>query len=176
MRAEQAVNEHPPQVYWGAPRNLGLGLVRATEAAALAAGRWMGLGQREKDNEDADAASAMGGGMPGRLYPQSAGEEEAVPAVGLDTRQILACGELISCNEIIFSATGITDGALLSGVHYLGDEAKTESLVLRGETGTRRFIRTEHRLNPTSGAPDRAWSVNVDKASAGQALLWPRPR
>jgi fructose-1,6-bisphosphatase II len=41
----------------GSPRNLGLDLVRATEAAALAAGRWMGLGRR--DEADAEAAKAM---------------------------------------------------------------------------------------------------------------------
>src|SRR5512139_334877 len=38
------------------PRNLGLDLVRVTEAAALAAGRWMGLGEQEKANQDAAAA------------------------------------------------------------------------------------------------------------------------
>ena len=42
---------HPPQ------RNLGLDLVRATEAAALAAGRWMGLGK--PDEADNDATEAM---------------------------------------------------------------------------------------------------------------------
>ena len=67
-------------------------------------------------------------------------------AAGLDTRQILACNELVVCGEIFFASTGITDGALLSGAHYHGDEAGIESLVLRGETGTRRFIRAEHRL------------------------------
>lgn len=44
------MNRHPP-------RNLGLDLVRVTEASALAAGRWMGLGRR--DNADQAAASAM---------------------------------------------------------------------------------------------------------------------
>ena len=39
------------------PRNLGLDLVRATEAAALAAARWMGLGK--PDEADNDATEAM---------------------------------------------------------------------------------------------------------------------
>jgi fructose-1,6-bisphosphatase II len=106
----------------------------------------MGVGGVPQGVLAACATKAMGGGMLGRLSPQSAEEREAVQAVGLDTRQILACDELIRCNEIFFAATGITDGALLSGVHYHGDGAETESLVLRGETGTRRFIRAEHRL------------------------------
>ena len=43
------MSEHPP-------RNLGLDLVRVTEAAALAAGRWMGRGDRESANREADRA------------------------------------------------------------------------------------------------------------------------
>jgi fructose-1,6-bisphosphatase II len=106
----------------------------------------MGTGGVPEGVLAACAAKAMAGGMLGRLFPQSVEEQEAVRAAGLDTRQILTCSELVSSNEVFFAATGITDGSLLSGVHYHGDEAETESLVLRGETGTRRFIRAEHRL------------------------------
>jgi fructose-1,6-bisphosphatase II len=106
----------------------------------------MGIGGVPEGVLAACAAKAMGGGMLGRLFPQSFEEQEVVRAAGLDTRQILTCSELVSSNEVFFAATGITDGSLLSGVHYHGDEAETESLVLRGETGTRRLIRAEHRL------------------------------
>jgi fructose-1,6-bisphosphatase II len=106
----------------------------------------MGIGGAPQGVLAACATKAMAGGWVGRLAPQSAEEREAVRAAGLDTRQILTCSELVSSEEIFFAATGITDGALLSGVHYHGDEAETESLVLRAETGTRRFIRAEHRL------------------------------
>ena len=44
----------------------------------------------------------------------------------------------------IGAATGITDGVLLSGVHYHGNEGHTESLVLRCQTGSRRVIRAVH--------------------------------
>lgn len=84
--------------------------------------------------------------MLGRLSPQSAEEREAVQAAGLDTQQNLTCGQLVASKQIFFAATGITDGAPLSGVHYHGNEAETESLIIRGETGTRRFIRSEHRI------------------------------
>ena len=106
----------------------------------------MGIGGVPEGVLAACATRAMGGGMVGRLAPQSVEEREAVQTAGLEPRQILACSELVSSHEIFFAATGITDGALLSGVHYHGDEAETESLVLRAETGTRRFIRAEHRL------------------------------
>ena len=92
------------------------------------------------------AVKAIRGGMLGRLAPQSEEERVAVEAAGLDTRRILTCDELVSSDEVFFSATGITDGVLLAGVRYRGSQAKTESLVLRCETGTRRIIHTEHLL------------------------------
>ena len=106
----------------------------------------MGIGGVPEGVLAACATRAMAGGMLGRLSPLSVEERQAVQAAGLDTRQILTCGELVSSNEIFIAATGITDSALLSGVHDHGQEAETESLVLRGETGTGRLIRTEHWL------------------------------
>ncbi len=106
----------------------------------------MGIGGVPEGVLAACATRAMGGGMLGRLSPQTAEEREAVRAAGLDTRQNLTCGQLVASKEIFFAATGITDGTLLSGVHYHGHEAETESLIIRGETGTRRFIRSEHRI------------------------------
>lgn len=104
----------------------------------------MGIGGVPEGVLAACATRAMGGGMLGRLSPLSDPEREAVQATGLDTRQVLTCSQLVSSREVFFAATGITDGSLLAGVHYHGNEATTESLIIRGETGTRRFIRSEH--------------------------------
>ena len=92
------------------------------------------------------AVKALGGAMLGRLAPQSDQEREAVKKAGLDTSRILDCDELVSADEIFFSATGITDGVFLSGVRYHGNIADTESLILNTETDTRRLIRAEHVL------------------------------
>jgi fructose-1,6-bisphosphatase II len=104
----------------------------------------MGIGGVPEAVLAACATRAMGGGMLGRLAPQSDEEREAIEAAGLDRGQILTCEQLVASNEVFFAATGITDGTLLSGVHYHGNEAETESLVMRGETGTRRVIHSEH--------------------------------
>jgi len=92
------------------------------------------------------AVRALGGGMLGRLAPQTDAERQAVDAAGLSTRRILAAREIITSDNIFFAATGITDGPLLSGVRYTGKRAETHSLILRGETGTRRLIFAEHVL------------------------------
>ena len=52
----------------------------------------------------------------------------------------LACGK-----DIVFAATGVTDGALLDGVRFRKNVIETETVVMRSVTGTVRWIRAEHR-------------------------------
>ena len=52
--------------------------------------------------------------------------------------------ELVS-GDVVFSATGVTDGSMLRGVHRDGDYITTESVVMRSATGTVRYIRARHR-------------------------------
>jgi fructose-1,6-bisphosphatase II len=106
----------------------------------------MGIGGVPEGVLAACATRALGGGMLGRLAPQTEKEREAIEAAGLDPHQVLSCSQLVSSREVFFAATGITDGTLLSGVHYHGTEAETESLIIRGETGTRRTLHSEHRI------------------------------
>ena len=49
--------------------------------------------------------------------------------------------------EAFFSATGITDGELVRGVHFLGGTATTETLVMRSRSGTVRRIQATHRFS-----------------------------
>jgi fructose-1,6-bisphosphatase II len=90
------------------------------------------------------AVKALGGAMLGRLAPQSDAERAAIAAAGLDPRRILSGNVLIASEQVFFSATGITDGPLLTGVRYHGERAETHSLVLRADTGSRRLIAAEH--------------------------------
>ena len=55
--------------------------------------------------------------------------------------------DLVSSDDVLFAATGVADGELLPGVDYFGKGAVTESLVIRGLTGTVRRVRATHRLD-----------------------------
>ena len=55
--------------------------------------------------------------------------------------------DLVSSEDVFFAATGITDGELLQGVRYFGHGASTDSIVVRGLTGTVRQITATHRLD-----------------------------
>jgi len=111
----------------------------------------MGVGGVPECMIAACAVKSLGGAMLARLAPQSEVERLAVEAAGLDARKIYTCDELIAGDEIFFAATGVTDGAVLSGVRYQGNEGHTESLVLRSQTGSRRIIQSAHKLLEGAG-------------------------
>ena len=62
-----------------------------------------------------------------------------LPSPGVYTLEDMASG------DVIFSATGVTDGSLLEGVHFRGDFAETETVIMRAKTGTVRRIKTTFR-------------------------------
>ena len=117
-------------------------LIAATPRAG--ADMLMGVGGVPEGVTAACAVKAMKGAMLGRLAPQSEEEREAILAVGRDTKQILTSNELVASDQIYFAATGVTDGPLLTGVHYHSRTARTQSLLIRAQTGTRRIIHTDH--------------------------------
>lgn len=106
----------------------------------------MGVGGAAEGLMAACAVKALGGAIMARVTPQSEAELRACQEGGVDLKKILTCDDLVSGDEVFFSATGITDGGLLKGIDFHGDTATSHSLVLRYETGTRRVINTEHRL------------------------------
>lgn len=107
----------------------------------------MGIGGTPEGVISACAVRALGGAMLGRLAPQRSGEREATLAAGLDLQRVLTEEDLVRTEDVYFAATGITDGVLLSGVRYSGDGATSESVVIRGRSGTRRTIHAQHRLD-----------------------------
>jgi fructose-1,6-bisphosphatase II len=106
----------------------------------------MGIGGTAEGLMAACAVKSLGGFMLGRVTPQSQNERQACLDGGVDINRVLSCGDMVQGDEVFFSATGITDGLVLHGVRYHGDYVDTQSLVLRYETGTRRLIKTEHRV------------------------------
>ena len=93
------------------------------------------------------ALRAMGGNIQGRLIARSQDEIERGHQMGYDFEKVLLIDDLVSSNDVFFAATGITNGDLLKGVDYFAHGATTESLVVRGLTGTVRRIQATHRLD-----------------------------
>lgn len=93
------------------------------------------------------ALRAMGGEIQGKLYARDEDELRRGREAGYDFEKILTMRDLVSSEDVFFAATGITDGELLKGVRYYGDGAFTDSLVVRGLTGTVRQITATHRID-----------------------------
>ncbi len=93
----------------------------------------------------AAALRAIGGEMQARLTPKDNAEANLLREKGLgDLKRIYNTTDLVRGDNVMFAATGVTDGDVLNGVCYRQNGATTHSLVMRSKSKTRRFIVTEH--------------------------------
>lgn len=108
----------------------------------------LGIGGAPEGVIAAAALKCLGGEFQGRLVPYTDEERERCAKMGADVHKVFRLDDLVNGNEVFFAATGISDGDLLKGVTYYGNNmAKTHSVVMRAETGTIRFIEAIHRLD-----------------------------
>lgn len=73
-------------------------------------------------------------------------EKSRCESMGLKVGEVLKMEDLVKDDEVIFSATGITGGDLLTGIYRRGMIAKTQTLVVRGSSKTVRYINSVHNL------------------------------
>jgi fructose-1,6-bisphosphatase II len=107
----------------------------------------MGIGGTPEGVVTAAAMRALGGVIQGQLHPRSDGERASAKNAGYDLSKVYTTNDLVSSDDVFFSATGITDGELLKGVRHTAFGAVSQSLVIRGRSKTVRIIETEHRFN-----------------------------
>ena len=107
----------------------------------------IGVGGTPEGVIAACALRAMGGEIQGKLYARDEEELRRGREAGYDFDKILTIDDLVSSEDVFFTATGITDGELLKGVRYFGTNASTDSLVVRGMTGTVRQITAIHQID-----------------------------
>jgi fructose-1,6-bisphosphatase II len=95
----------------------------------------------------AAAMRCMGGALQARLAPTDDAERQKAIDAGHDLDRILSTEDLVSGENVFFTATGVTDGDLLRGVRFSGGGAHTQSIVMRSKSGTVRVIEAYHRLD-----------------------------
>ncbi len=84
----------------------------------------------------AAAMRCLGGALQARLAPTDDTERQKAIDAGHDLDRILSTEDLVSGDNVFFTATGVTDGDLLRGVRYSGGGAHTQSIVMRSKSGT----------------------------------------
>lgn len=108
----------------------------------------MGVGGAPEGVIAAAALKCMEGEFQGKLCPMNDEERKRCKDMGVDVDKVLTMEDLVRGNEILFAATGISDGELLKGVvYYENNMATTYSVVMRAETGTIRFVEALHKLD-----------------------------
>ena len=106
----------------------------------------MGIGGAPEGVLTAAAMRCLSGKMQGRLKPLEKWQEDRLKSMGFtDGSKIYETQELASGDDIIFCATGVTDGDLLRGVRFFGGGIRTSSLFMSSKTNTIRFVDTIYR-------------------------------
>jgi fructose-1,6-bisphosphatase/sedoheptulose 1,7-bisphosphatase-like protein len=79
--------------------------------------------------------------MQGRLVIDKPELEERIAKMGIkDAKRIYEAEDLAPGKQLIFAATGVTEGALLKGVRFFGEGTRTSSIILTLKTGRVRFV------------------------------------
>jgi len=104
----------------------------------------MGIGGTPEGVLSAAALKCVGGSIQGKLWPRNDEERRALVDDGYDLDRVLTTDDLVGSQNVFFAATGVTTGALLSGVRYTREGARTDSIVMRSRSGTVRRIEATH--------------------------------
>ena len=107
---------------------------------------YCGIGGAPQGVLSAAALACVGGQMQGRLVIRDNADRQKVSDAGIeDPAQKFSIADLAPGN-VTFAATGVTSGALLKGVTKVNNKALTQSLVVRSQTGTLRYVEAYHQF------------------------------
>lgn len=104
----------------------------------------VGIGGSPEGVATACAIKALGGVIQGRLVASTDDERQRGLDAGLQFDHVYEANDLVTSDNTYFVATGVTDGGLVGGVRRKGPVIRTESIVLRGRSGTIRRVIADH--------------------------------
>ncbi len=109
----------------------------------------MGVGASTEAVIAASALKILGGQIHCRFAPRGEKDLNELKKAGVrNPDKILSAEDLAKGEELTFTATGVIDGPLLPGVRVQDGKHITHSMVLRGITGTLRYVTTHHHKLP----------------------------
>jgi fructose-1,6-bisphosphatase II len=107
----------------------------------------LGIGGAPEGVLAAAALKCMGGDIQGRLVFMNDEERHRAEEMGIDDfEKVYQCEEMAN-GDVVFAATGVTNGDLLRGIRYYSGGAETHSIVMRSRTRTIRFVETRHSFD-----------------------------
>ncbi|MEM6481350.1 MAG: class II fructose-bisphosphatase [Pseudomonadota bacterium] len=116
------------------------GVMHCTAPDATGIDLYMGSGGAPEGVLAAGALKALGGQIWGRLLFRNDDERGRAEKAGItDLDRVYARDDMVT-SEVIFAATGVTQGSLVSGLSQVDGHIETETLLLRSSTGERRVM------------------------------------
>ena len=107
---------------------------------------YMGIGGAPEGVLAAAALRSIGGQMQGKLHFRNDDERMRAQRMGItDLDRVYDLHDL-AAGDVMFAATGVTDGTMLRGVRRFEGGVITHSIMMRSKTGTVRLIETEHYI------------------------------
>jgi len=120
------------------------GVIQTCEPEETGIDIYFGIGGAPEGVLAAAALRCIGGQIEGRLTALSAEHVKRAEALGItDLKRIYSTADMAT-GDIIFAATGVTDGSLLTGVKFLDGQIETHTVIMRAATRTVRWIYAEH--------------------------------
>lgn len=106
----------------------------------------MGIGGTPEAVLTAAAIHCTGGSMQCRGWPRNEEEKRNAASAGVNIDRVYKTEDLIASDDVFFAATGISSGEFLKGVRYSSRGAQTQSIAMRGRSGTVRWINAMHNF------------------------------
>lgn len=121
------------------------GIIDTTDTETTGVDIYMGIGGAPEGVLAASALRCVGGQMQGRLILDSAEKVARAAKMGVDDpHRSYSMNELAS-GDVLFAATGVTDGNMLKGVKFKSQYIQTETIVMRSSSLTVREITARHQ-------------------------------
>jgi fructose-1,6-bisphosphatase II len=128
----------------------------------------MGIGGTPEGVLSAAAIRCIDGCIQCKGWPRDEKEKQLAIDKGEDLKRVYTTEDLISSDDVFFAATGVSSGNLLKGVRYFGDGATTQSIAMRGRSGTIRWVNARHnflkleKLDDTKYVKNRKWAQSKE--------------
>ncbi len=123
------------------------GVIHAADPEETGIDIYLGIGGAPEGVLAAAALRCIGGQMQGRLVTSSAEQKDRARKMGItDFNKKFSLNDMAT-GDVMFAATGVTDGSLLRGVRFEREHVTTETVVMRSVTGTVRWIRNRRRAD-----------------------------
>ncbi|MGK7653812.1 MULTISPECIES: class II fructose-bisphosphatase [unclassified Roseovarius] len=122
------------------------GVMHCADPEATGIDMYMGSGGAPEGVLAAGALKCLGGQIWGRLLFRNDDERGRAEKAGItDFDRVYTRDEMVS-SDVIFAATGVTQGSLVAGLRPHGDNIETQTLLLRSSTGERRIMTCRHPI------------------------------